>query len=112
MPEGYCFKCKVKKEIANGVEETMKNGRKAIKGHDLDYYLNILHETREHSLAEFRKRDDQWLLSTDTEQFGSSDKINIYWKWFHVCEHESHHTGQIAFLTKRLPGAKAAPAGS
>jgi uncharacterized Zn finger protein (UPF0148 family) len=32
MPEGYCFKCKVKKEIANGVEETMKNGRKAIKG--------------------------------------------------------------------------------
>ena len=87
-------------------------GRKAIKGHDLDYYLNILHETREHSLAEFRKRDDQWLLSTDTEQFGSSDKINIYWKWFHVCEHESHHTGQIAFLTKRLPGAKAAPAGS
>jgi uncharacterized damage-inducible protein DinB len=87
-------------------------GRKAIKGHDLDYYLNILHETREHSLAEFRKRDDQWLVSTDTEQFDSSDKINIYWKWFHVCEHESHHTGQIAFLTKRLPGAKAAPAAS
>lgn len=87
-------------------------GRKTIKGHDLDYYLNILHETREHSLAEFRKRDDQWLLSTDTEQFGSSDKINIYWKWFHVCEHESHHTGQIAFLTKRIPGAKAGPAPS
>ena len=43
---------------------------------------------------------------------GSGDKINIYWKWFHVCEHESHHTGQIAFLTKRLPGAKAAPASS
>ena len=32
MPEGYCVKCKAKKEIANGVEETMKNGRKAIKG--------------------------------------------------------------------------------
>jgi Zn finger protein HypA/HybF involved in hydrogenase expression len=32
MPEGYCFKCKAKKEIANGVEETTKNGRKAIKG--------------------------------------------------------------------------------
>jgi hypothetical protein len=30
-------------------------GRKAIKSHDLDYHLNILHETREHSLAEFRK---------------------------------------------------------
>jgi hypothetical protein len=32
MPEGYCVKCKAKKEIVDGVEETMKNGRKAIKG--------------------------------------------------------------------------------
>ena len=32
MPEGYFVKCKAKKEIVNAVEETMKNGRKAIKG--------------------------------------------------------------------------------
>ena len=32
MAEGYCVKCKAKKEISDGVEETMKNGRKAIKG--------------------------------------------------------------------------------
>ncbi len=32
MPEGYCVKCKAKKEIVNGVEEVMKNGRRAIKG--------------------------------------------------------------------------------
>lgn len=32
MPEGYCVKCKAKKEITDAVEETMKNGRKAIKG--------------------------------------------------------------------------------
>jgi uncharacterized Zn finger protein (UPF0148 family) len=32
MPEGYCVKCKAKKEIVDAVEETMKNGRKAIKG--------------------------------------------------------------------------------
>ena len=32
MAEGYCVKCKAKKPIADGVEETMKNGRKAIKG--------------------------------------------------------------------------------
>lgn len=32
MAEGYCVKCKSKKEISNGVEELMKNGRKAIKG--------------------------------------------------------------------------------
>jgi len=32
MPEGYCVKCKAKKEIVNAVEEVMKNGRRAIKG--------------------------------------------------------------------------------
>ena len=32
MPEGYCVKCKAKKEIVDAAEETMKNGRKAIKG--------------------------------------------------------------------------------
>ncbi len=32
MVEGYCVKCKAKKEIVNAVEEVMKNGRKAIKG--------------------------------------------------------------------------------
>jgi hypothetical protein len=32
MTEGYCVKCKAKKNIADGVEEVMKNGRRAIKG--------------------------------------------------------------------------------
>jgi Zn finger protein HypA/HybF involved in hydrogenase expression len=32
MAEGYCVKCKAKREIVDAVEETMKNGRKAIKG--------------------------------------------------------------------------------
>jgi len=32
MAEGYCVKCKAKKPIVDGVEETMKNGRKAVKG--------------------------------------------------------------------------------
>ena len=32
MAEGYCVKCKAKKAIADGVEEVMKNGRRAIKG--------------------------------------------------------------------------------
>ena len=30
--EGYCVKCKSKKEIKEPVEVTMKNGRKATKG--------------------------------------------------------------------------------
>ena len=30
--EGYCVKCKSKKEIQNATQITMKNGRKAMKG--------------------------------------------------------------------------------
>jgi len=78
--------------------------RKGIKGHDLDYYLNILKETREETLAEFRKRDDDWLLTVD-KSWGWGP-TNNYCKWFHVCEHESNHNGQIKFLKKRIPGAK------
>jgi len=76
-------------------------GRDTIKGHNLDYYLKILQDTREKSLAEFRKRDDKWLMAVD-EHWGWGP-TNNYCKWFHVCEHESHHAGQIAFLTSRLP---------
>lgn len=32
MTEGYCVKCKAKREMVNVVETTMKNGRKALKG--------------------------------------------------------------------------------
>ncbi len=79
-------------------------GRKTIKGHDLDFYLAKLQETREHSLAEFKKRDDAWLMAVDERwPWGPT---NNYCKWFHVCEHESHHAGQIDLLLKRLPGAK------
>jgi hypothetical protein len=79
-------------------------GRKTVKGHDRDYYLNILQETRAKTLAEFRKRDDAWFLAVDKDwPWGPT---NNYCKWFHVCEHEAHHSGQIAFLRKRLPGAK------
>ncbi len=81
-----------------------EEGRKTIKGHDREYYVNILQEVREKSLAEFRKQDDAWLMAVDKDwPWGPT---NNYCKWFHVCEHEAHHSGQIAMLRKRLPGAK------
>jgi len=79
--------------------------RKAIKGNNLDYYLDALHQTREKSLAEFHKRDDKWLATVVTDGGFSA---NNYAKWFHVAEHESNHDGQIKFLINRLPGAKPA----
>lgn len=81
-------------------------GRNTIKGHDLDYYLAALSEAREKTLEGFGKRDDDWLMEVDhTWPWGPT---NNYCKWFHVCEHESHHAGQIDLLIKRLPGAKPA----
>jgi uncharacterized damage-inducible protein DinB len=78
--------------------------RQTIKGHDLNYYLARLGENRERTLAEFRKRDDAWLMAVD-KTWGWGPTNNLC-KWFHVCEHESHHAGQIALLKSRAPGAK------
>ncbi len=79
--------------------------RQSIKGHELNYYLDRLHETRERTLAEFRKRDDAWLMAVD-KTWGWGPTNNLC-KWFHVTEHESHHAGQMAMLKSRTPGAKA-----
>jgi hypothetical protein len=82
-------------------------GRSTIKGHPLPYYLDILAEVRAKSLAEFKKRDDAWFLSAIDQTFYWGP-TNNFCKWFHVCEHESHHAGQIDLLIKRTPGYKAA----
>lgn len=94
------------KEKWNVAMELGEPARKAIKGHDLDYYLNLLEETREQTFAEFRKRDDTWLLAVDKDW--GWGPTNNYCKWFHVCEHESNHNGQIKLLKSRLLGAKPA----
>jgi uncharacterized damage-inducible protein DinB len=83
-------------------------GRATIKGHDLAFYLDALKESRAKNLAEFAKRDDAWFLAVDEKwPWGPT---NNFCKWFHVCEHESHHAGQIDLLIKRTPGYKP-PAG-
>jgi uncharacterized damage-inducible protein DinB len=80
-------------------------GRKQIKGYDLEYYLSALKTVREKTLAEFKKRDDKWLADVDPSFFGGKP-TNNYCKWFHVCEHEANHRGQITVIRKRLPGKK------
>ena len=75
--------------------------RKRIKNHELTYYLDVLKETREKTLSELRKRDDEWLMAIDDSfPWGPT---NNYCKWFHVCEHESNHNGQIKWLKSRIP---------
>jgi uncharacterized damage-inducible protein DinB len=85
--------------VAAGLGEA---ARQTIRGHNLDYYLDLLREGREHTLAELRKRDDVWLMQID--RGWTWGPTNNYCKWFHVCEHESNHNGQIKWIKGRLPG--------
>ena len=80
-------------------------GRQQIKGKELPFYIDAITEVRQKTLDELKKKDDKWLLAIDPE-WSKEQPLNTYWKWFHVCEHESNHRGQIAFLKSRLPGAK------
>jgi len=81
--------------------------RKEIKGHEVQYYLDKLASVRTKTLDELKNKDDQWLLELDPV-WSKQEPVNTYWKWFHVCEHESNHRGQIAWLKSRLPGARPA----
>jgi methyltransferase (TIGR00027 family) len=79
-----------------------QTARVRYKGFDLDYYLSHLADAREKTLAQFGKRDDEWLMAVDaTWPWGPTNNLC---KWFHVCEHESHHLGQIDLILKQLPG--------
>jgi uncharacterized damage-inducible protein DinB len=80
-------------------------GRKQIKGHELDYYISAMTEVREFTLKEFKKRDDKWFAEVDPQFFGGP--TNNFCKWFHVCEHEANHRGQMTVIRKRLPSTKA-----
>jgi uncharacterized damage-inducible protein DinB len=82
-------------------------GRRLVKDHDLPFYLSALEEVRERTLAEFKKRDDEWLMTVDEKWFWGP--TNNLCKWFHICEHESHHLGQIDLHLKSLRTARVPP---
>lgn len=101
--EANCYQSKlVDWDAAMGLGD---KGRRVIKGQDIVFYTRILNETRARTVAEFKTRDDAWLMEVDPAGFQSSP-TNNYCKWFHVCEHESNHNGQIKWIMSRLPGAK------
>ena len=78
-----------------------EEAREVIRGHEIGYYLSKLEEVREITKKEFAERDDDWLMIS--EPFFDNLPTNNHGKWFHVCEHESNHNGQIKFIKKRLP---------
>lgn len=76
-------------------------GREKIKGHDLDYYINMIGQVREETLEKFKTLDDEWLFSIDPIWSGPDGDVNTYWKWYHVFEHESNHIGQMRWIRAR-----------
>jgi uncharacterized damage-inducible protein DinB len=80
-------------------------GRRAIRGHDLAWYLDELASTRAATLAGLAARDDAWL----ERPLEREPRMNAHWAWFHVMEDEINHRGQIRWLRARLPAAMRAP---
>jgi hypothetical protein len=77
--------------------------RQEIKGKALSFYLDALEASRARTLAGLKQRDDAWLMTVDAAwPWGPT---NTFCKWFHVCEHESNHNGQMKWIKSRLPGA-------
>lgn len=76
-----------------------EKARNEIRGYELDHYLKKLDQVRAKTLAELGRRDDRWL--EEETSFGSGQRVNNYFKWFHVIGHEINHRGQIQWLRSR-----------
>ena len=73
-------------------------GRREIRGHELQFYVDELRRTREATLAVLAARDDAWLEAP----LRIAPALNAHWAWFHVAEEEINHRGQIRWLRARL----------
>jgi uncharacterized damage-inducible protein DinB len=74
-------------------------GRRSLRGHSLEHYLEELSAARRLTLESLAARDDAWLERLVT----LAPRINAHWAWFHVAEDEINHRGQIRWLRARLP---------
>jgi uncharacterized damage-inducible protein DinB len=76
-----------------------ESARREIRGHELAYYASRLEQVRATTLLELGRRDDKWLQEETTS--GNGQRVNNYFKWFHVLGHELNHRGQIRWLRTR-----------
>lgn len=81
--------------------ELGEQGRKELRGWTLERHMESMLQVREATLAEFRKRDDEWLMRE--QPFWGGKPANFHFMWFHVFEDEINHRGQMRWLVKRLP---------
>jgi uncharacterized damage-inducible protein DinB len=72
-------------------------GRRELRGHALQFYVDELLHTRQATLAALAQRDDAWLEAP----LRIAPDLNPHWAWFHVAEDEISHRGQIRWLRGR-----------
>ena len=73
---------------------------------EVSFYLDKLTSVRNYTIEKFKALDDEWLMTSKPFfpiEKGTPGETNNYAKWFHVCEHESNHNGQIKFIRSRFP---------
>jgi len=87
------------KEKWGAALELGTRARSEIRGNDLAYYQDRLEQVRAKTLTELGRRDDRWL--EEETSFGNGQRVNNYFKWFHVIGHEINHRGQIRWLRSR-----------
>lgn len=95
--DGWNDEIKAEWDLAMNLGE---KAREEIKGNDIEFYLEKLSSVRKATEKGFAERDDEWLIASET--FFGNQPTNNHCKWFHVCEHESNHNGQIKFIKKRI----------
>ena len=81
-----------------------EKARREIRGKPLSEYVGRLKEVRAKTLEELAHRDDAWL--EERAPFWGGQPANNHFKWFHVCEDELNHRGQIRWLRKRATEAR------
>ena len=73
-----------------------------IRGNDFNYYKELLADVREKTFVQLQEKDDDWLKKEFYDDMFKCT-VNNWFYWFHVCEDEINHRGQISWLKKRLP---------
>lgn len=84
--------------------ELGKRGQKEIHGKSVDFYLQLLDDTRKETLRLFKEKEDHWLYKEGV--WPNDVSFNNYYLWFHVMEDEISHRGQIRLLKRKLKAEK------
>ena len=90
-------------EVLSTAVKLGEEGRRSLRGHPLEHYLDELTAARRATLEALAAHDDAWL----ERAVSLAPKVNAHWVWFHVAEDEINHRGQIRWLRARLPKGNA-----